>query len=36
MKIETNNLIIRNYELKDENDVCEYMLQRVHAEFEAC
>ena len=35
MKIETNDLIIRNFELSDENDLCEYMLQRVNAEFEA-
>lgn len=35
MKIETSDLIIRSYELKDENDLCEYMLQRVNAEFES-
>ena len=35
MRIETDNLIIRRYEIKDENDVCEYMLQRVKEEFEA-
>jgi len=35
MEIETSNLIIRNYKLEDENDLCEYMLQRVNAEFEA-
>ena len=35
MKIETEDLIIRNFELADEKDLCEYMLQRVHAEFEA-
>lgn len=35
MKVETNDLIIRNFELSDENDLCEYMLQRVNAEFEA-
>jgi RimJ/RimL family protein N-acetyltransferase len=35
MRIETEELIIRNFELKDENDLCEYMLQRVSAEFEA-
>lgn len=34
MRIETNELIIRNFELKDEADLCEYMLQRVDAEFE--
>ncbi|MBQ3420646.1 MAG: N-acetyltransferase, partial [Romboutsia sp.] len=34
MRIETENLIIRNFELKDEEDLCEYMLQRVNAEFE--
>jgi RimJ/RimL family protein N-acetyltransferase len=35
MRIETNDLIVRNFELKDENDLCEYMMQRVNAEFEA-
>lgn len=35
MRIETDELIIRNFELSDENDLCEYMLQRVNAEFEA-
>lgn len=35
MKIETKELIIRNFELSDEEDLCEYMLQRVNAEFEA-
>lgn len=35
MEIETENLIIRNFELTDEKDLCEYMLQRVNAEFEA-
>lgn len=35
MKIETKDLIIRNFELRDENDLCEYMLQRVNVEFEA-
>lgn len=35
MKMEINNLIIRNFELSDEKDLCEYMLQRVSAEFEA-
>ena len=35
MKIETNDLIIRNFELRDETNLCEYMLQRVNAEFEA-
>ena len=35
MKIETEDLIIRNFELTDEKDLCEYMLQRVSAEFEA-
>lgn len=29
------NLIIRNFELKDEMDLCEYMLQRVDEKFEA-
>lgn len=35
MKIETEKLIIRNFEPKDQNDLCEYMLQRVNTEFEA-
>ena len=35
MWIETENLIIRNFELKDEKDLCEYMIQRVQAEFES-
>lgn len=35
MRIETDELIIRNFELRDEKDLCEYMLQRVNAEFEA-
>lgn len=35
MRIETKDLIIRNFELKDKNDLCEYMLQRVDEEFEA-
>ncbi len=35
MKIETENLVIRNFELTDEKDLCEYMLQRVNAEFES-
>ena len=34
MKIETSELIIRDFELSDENDLCEYMLQRVNSEFE--
>lgn len=34
MRIETERLIVRNFELKDEEDLCEYMLQRVCAEFE--
>ena len=34
MRIETENLILRNFELKDEEDLCEYMLQRIDAEFE--
>lgn len=34
MKIQTNNLIILNSKLKDKDDLCEYMLQRVNAEFE--
>jgi len=35
MFIETERLIIRNYKLSDENDLLEYMLQRVHAKFES-
>lgn len=35
MKIETDDLIIRSFELTDEEDLCEYMLQRVNAEFES-
>lgn len=35
MKIETKNLIIRNFELSDENDLCEYMMQRVNTKFES-
>lgn len=35
MRIETERLIIRNFTLEDEADLCEYMLQRVDAEFEA-
>jgi RimJ/RimL family protein N-acetyltransferase len=35
MRIETEDLIIRNFELADENDLCEYMMQRVHAQFES-
>ena len=34
MKIETKELIIRNFELTDKDDLCEYMLQRANAEFE--
>lgn len=34
MRIETKNLIIRNFELTDKEDLCEYMLQRVNSEFE--
>jgi RimJ/RimL family protein N-acetyltransferase len=35
MRVETKNLIIRNFELSDEKDLCEYMLQRVNVEFES-
>ena len=35
MRIETEHLIIRNYTLADKEDLCEYMLQRVDAKFEA-
>ena len=34
MRIETNELVIRNFQLKDKDDLCEYMMQRVNAEFE--
>jgi len=34
MRVETEHLIIRNFEQKDETDLGEYMLQRVEAEFE--
>ncbi len=34
MRIETKRLIIRNFEMKDKEDLGEYMLQRVHEEFE--
>lgn len=34
MRIETERLIIRNFQLKDEADLGEYMLQRINAEFE--
>lgn len=34
LKIETDELIVRNFELKDQDDLCEYMMQRVDAEFE--
>lgn len=35
MYLQTNRLIIRNYKLEDQEDLLEYMLQRVNAEFEA-
>ena len=35
MKIETEELTIRNFKQSDERDLCEYMLQRVNAEFES-
>ena len=35
MEIETKHLMIRNFKLEDEADLCEYMLQRVNANFEA-
>jgi ribosomal-protein-alanine N-acetyltransferase len=34
MRIETERLIIRNFEVKDKDDLGEYMLQRVNKEFE--
>lgn len=35
MRVETQDLIIRKFELRDESDLCEYMMQRVAAEFES-
>ena len=35
MRIETERLIVRNYEIKDKEDLCEYMLQRVNSKFES-
>lgn len=35
MRIETEKLLIRNYKPEDQDDLCEYMLQRVNTEFEA-
>lgn len=35
MRIETERLIIRKFEMRDRDDLCEYMLQRVNKEFEA-
>ena len=34
LRVETSDLIIRRFELRDEKDLCEYMLQRVNAQFE--
>lgn len=34
MYIEGTRIILRSYEQKDKEDLAEYMLQRVHAEFE--
>lgn len=34
LRLETDRLIIRKFELSDKEDLCEYMLQRVDAEFE--
>lgn len=34
MKLETKNLIIRDFKLSDKEDLCEYMLQRVDEKFE--
>lgn len=34
MRIETERLIIRNFEMKDRDDLGEYMLQRVNKVFE--
>lgn len=35
VKIELEELIVRKFEPTDEMDLCEYMLQRVNAKFEA-
>lgn len=35
MRLETQHCIIRDYEPKDEQDLCELMLQRVDALYEA-
>lgn len=34
MYIETERLILRRFELRDEQDLCAYMLQRVDEQFE--
>jgi len=34
MRIETERLILRTFEMTDKDDLCEYMLQRVNAEYE--
>lgn len=34
LRIETKRLIIRNFEMKDRDDLGEYMLQRVNKRFE--
>ena len=35
MRIETKHLIIRQFEMKDEKDLGEYMIQRVDTQFES-
>lgn len=34
MRVETERLLVRRFAWKDEADLCEYMLQRVHAQYE--
>lgn len=34
MRVETERLLVRRFAWKDEADLCEYMLQRVHAHYE--
>ena len=34
MRIETKDIVVRRFELKDKADLCEYMLQRKHEKFE--
>ncbi len=34
MRVETERLLVRRFAWMDEADLCEYMLQRVHAQYE--